>query len=53
MTLPKIGFVGVGRMGFNMALRLNDCKYPITAVYDVNAEAAQDLAEKNRSLRLH
>jgi 3-hydroxyisobutyrate dehydrogenase-like beta-hydroxyacid dehydrogenase len=46
MTLPTIGFVGVGRMGFNMALRLHDCKYPITAVYDVNQDAAQDLAQK-------
>jgi 3-hydroxyisobutyrate dehydrogenase len=44
MTLPKIGFVGVGRMGFNMALRLNDCKYPIAAIYDLNREVAQDLA---------
>jgi 3-hydroxyisobutyrate dehydrogenase len=46
MTVPTIGFVGVGRMGFNMALRLHDCKYPITAVYDVNQDAAQDLAQK-------
>jgi 3-hydroxyisobutyrate dehydrogenase len=46
MTLPNIGFVGVGRMGFNMVLRLNDCKYPITALYDLNQEVAKDLAEK-------
>jgi 3-hydroxyisobutyrate dehydrogenase-like beta-hydroxyacid dehydrogenase len=46
MTLPNIGFVGVGRMGFNMALRLHDCKYPITAIYDLNQDVAQDLAEK-------
>ena len=46
MTLPNIGFVGVGRMGFNMALRLKDCNYPVTAVYDVNADAAKDLADQ-------
>lgn len=46
MALPNIGFVGVGRMGFNMALRLHDCKYPITAVYDLDEEAARALAEK-------
>ena len=46
MTLPNIGFVGVGRMGFNMALRLKDCNYPVTAIYDVNTDAAKDLAEQ-------
>ncbi|MDA0349942.1 MAG: NAD(P)-dependent oxidoreductase [Verrucomicrobia bacterium] len=46
MTLPKIGFVGVGRMGFNMAERLHDCNYPIAAVYDLNLEIAESLAEK-------
>ncbi|MCB1120948.1 MAG: NAD(P)-dependent oxidoreductase [Verrucomicrobiae bacterium] len=46
MSLPKIGFVGVGRMGFNMALRLNDCNYPISAIYDLNKEATKDLAEQ-------
>jgi 3-hydroxyisobutyrate dehydrogenase len=40
----KIGFVGVGRMGANMARRLKECGYPIAAVYDVNAAAAQALA---------
>ncbi|HVV02132.1 MAG TPA: NAD(P)-dependent oxidoreductase [Verrucomicrobiae bacterium] len=39
----KIGFVGVGRMGANMARRLKDSGYEIGAVYDVNAEAAQKL----------
>ncbi len=33
-------------MGFNMALRLHDCEYPVTAVYDVNPQAAKDLAGK-------
>lgn len=40
----RIGFVGVGRMGANMARRLHECGYRITAVYDVNAEAAQAVA---------
>jgi 3-hydroxyisobutyrate dehydrogenase len=42
----KIGFVGVGRMGANMARRLKECGYPIAAVYDVNATAAQTLAQE-------
>lgn len=42
----KIGFVGVGRMGANMARRLKDCGFPIAAVYDVNAGAAQSLAQE-------
>jgi 3-hydroxyisobutyrate dehydrogenase len=40
----KIGFVGVGRMGANMARRLKDSGYPITAVYDTRAEAAKAVA---------
>ena len=42
----KIGFVGVGRMGANMARRLKDCGYPIAAVYELNAAAAQALAQE-------
>jgi 3-hydroxyisobutyrate dehydrogenase len=41
-----IGFVGVGRMGANMARRLKDCGYPIAAVYDVNRELARQVAEE-------
>ena len=40
----RIGFVGVGRMGANMARRLKECGYPIAAVYDVNTAGAQALA---------
>jgi len=40
----KIGFVGIGRMGANMARRLKECGYPVTAVFDVNTAAAQSLA---------
>jgi 3-hydroxyisobutyrate dehydrogenase len=42
----KIGFVGVGRMGSNMARRLKECGYEIAAIYDVNSTAAQTLAQE-------
>ncbi len=42
----RIGFVGVGRMGANMARRLKEVGYPVTAVYDVRAEAAQAIASE-------
>ena len=42
----KIAFVGVGRMGANMARRLKDCGYAVTAVYDVNASGAAALAQE-------
>jgi 3-hydroxyisobutyrate dehydrogenase len=42
----RIGFVGVGRMGSNMARRLKDCGYPVTAVYDVRKDAAAALAQE-------
>jgi len=42
----KIGFVGVGRMGANMARRLKECGYEIGAVYDVQSESAQNLAQE-------
>jgi len=40
----NIAFVGVGRMGANMARRLKDCGYAVTAVYDVHAPSAATLA---------
>ncbi|MCF7787417.1 MAG: NAD(P)-dependent oxidoreductase [Prosthecobacter sp.] len=39
-----VAFVGVGKMGANMARRLKDCGYNVTAVLDVNTQAAADLA---------
>lgn len=42
----KIAFVGVGRMGGNMARRLKDCGYKVTAVYDSYAPAAAELAKE-------
>jgi len=41
-----IGFVGVGRMGANMARRLHDCGYRITAIYDINSASAETLAQE-------
>jgi 3-hydroxyisobutyrate dehydrogenase len=40
----RIGIVGVGRMGANMARRLKDEGFSVTAVFDVRAEAAEVLA---------
>jgi 3-hydroxyisobutyrate dehydrogenase len=40
----NVGFVGVGRMGANMARRLADCGLHVTALYDLNRAAATKLA---------
>lgn len=42
----RVAFVGVGRMGANMARRLKDCGFEITAVHDVNREAVTSLASE-------
>ncbi len=42
----KIGIVGVGRMGANMARRLRECGYEISAIYDVDTARTQKLAEE-------
>ena len=42
----RIGFVGVGRMGANMAKRLNEKGYVITAVQDRNRTVAESLARE-------
>jgi 3-hydroxyisobutyrate dehydrogenase len=42
----RIGFVGVGRMGANMARRLKDKGYVITAVQDHNTAEAESLAQE-------
>jgi 3-hydroxyisobutyrate dehydrogenase len=43
-TGTKIGIVGVGRMGANMARRLAEKGFTVTAVYDVRRAAATELA---------
>jgi 3-hydroxyisobutyrate dehydrogenase len=42
----RIGFVGVGRMGANMARHLKDVGYPVVTVFDSRAESAQALAQE-------
>src|SRR5262245_20245384 len=42
----NIAFVGVGRMGANMARRLKDKDFHVTAVYDSNRSAATELAQE-------
>jgi 3-hydroxyisobutyrate dehydrogenase len=46
----KIGFVGVGRMGANMARRLKDSGFEIAAVYDLNNTAAAALAQELKAV---
>ena len=42
----KIGFVGIGRMGANMARNLKDKGYQVSCVNDVASEIASSLAEE-------
>lgn len=42
----NIGFVGLGRMGANMARRLKDCGYTVSAVFDINRTLTQALASE-------
>jgi len=42
----NIGFVGVGRMGANMARRLKDRGYHVTTLFDANRAAATTLAQE-------
>lgn len=44
MKNVSIGFVGVGRMGANMARRLADLGYRVAAVYDSHAPSAEALS---------
>src|SRR5665213_1722351 len=44
--MEKIGFVGVGRMGANMARRLREQGFAIGAVFDVHHETAKTLAQE-------
>ncbi len=46
MKNEKIAFVGVGRMGANMARNLKDRGYEITAVNDLDAEEATKIADE-------
>lgn len=44
MKDKKIGLVGLGRMGGNMARCLNDKGYNVAALYDLNSEVTASLA---------
>jgi 3-hydroxyisobutyrate dehydrogenase-like beta-hydroxyacid dehydrogenase len=44
--MSQVGFVGVGRMGANMARRLRDKGYRITAVQDQNEQIAEALSSE-------
>ena len=46
---PKVAFVGVGRMGANMALRLCDVGFDVVAVYDADPAAASSAARRTRA----
>jgi len=43
---PKIGFIGVGRMGANMARRLAEKGFTISTVFDARREAAVELSKE-------
>jgi 3-hydroxyisobutyrate dehydrogenase len=42
----RVGIVGVGRMGANMARRLKECGYTVAAVYDINRAIAESVAQE-------
>jgi 3-hydroxyisobutyrate dehydrogenase-like beta-hydroxyacid dehydrogenase len=44
--MATVGFVGIGRMGANMARRLQDKGYRIRAVHDRNVQVAEALAQE-------
>ena len=46
MKDKKIGFVGLGRMGANMARHLRDCGYTISGVFDIDDELKEGLASE-------
>ena len=44
--MKRIGIVGLGRMGANMARRLKETGHHVIVVYDVRREVAEDLAKE-------
>ncbi|WP_345785709.1 NAD(P)-dependent oxidoreductase [Pelagicoccus sp. SDUM812002] len=46
MKDQKIGFVGLGRMGGNMARCLKDKGYSVSALFDIDQDLAKDLASE-------
>jgi 3-hydroxyisobutyrate dehydrogenase len=50
MKTSRIGFIGLGRMGANMARHLKDLGYPVAIVFDVNRAHAQTMASELGSI---
>jgi 3-hydroxyisobutyrate dehydrogenase len=48
-NVQRIGIVGTGRMGGNIALHLHDVGYSVVALYDANPESARAVAAKTGS----
>lgn len=46
VSTARIGFVGVGRMGANMARRLKDLSFQVVAVTDVDSARSAELAKE-------
>lgn len=46
MKDKRIGVVGLGRMGANMARRMKDCGYTVSQVIDRSTDLANALAEE-------
>ncbi len=46
MKDKRIGVVGLGRMGANIARRMKDCGYAVSQVFDVSADLSAALAEE-------
>src|SRR5476649_1523724 len=42
--MPRLGIVGIGRMGASVALNLRDAGYTIAIVYDAREDAAREFA---------
>ena len=49
-SLPRVGFVGIGRMGAPMAARLHAAGYPL-AVHDARGDAARAFADTHRGVQ--
>ena len=53
MSPPRIGFVGLGRMGANMARRMHDRGHRISAIFDINKAQLATLAQQLGARAVH
>lgn len=51
MSKPRIGFVGIGIMGYPMASHIAEAGYSLT-LYDVKRSNAEKLADTNKNIRV-